>query len=194
MMEARGKYVADGGHTNSQIDAPLVAAFQMQADTIFIISDGAPIFERALFGKELEVYEKKVAEAQERWAKVMEKDRDKIEKANKESTEKYWKEVDAENAKRARQGLPPKVAEQGGPIGLGMSVGRPNLSTTETIDYIRALAAELYGEDKRKFPRIYTVSYGADAAGESFLKTLAQEFHGKFKRIRGLADPVKVKG
>jgi hypothetical protein len=193
MMEARNKYVGDGGHTNSQIDAPLVAAFQMQADTIFIISDGAPIFQRALFGKELEVYEKKVAEAQERWAKVMEKDRAKIEKANKESTEKYWKEVDAENAKRARQGLPPKVIEQGGPVGVGMSVGRPNLSTTETIDYVRALAAELYGDDKRKFPRIYTVAYGADAAGESFLKALAQEFHGKFKRIRGLANPVKVK-
>ena len=97
----------------------------MQADTIFIISDGAPIFQRALFGKELEEYQKKVAEAQERWAKVMEKDREKIDKANKESTEKYWKEVDAENAKRARHGLPPKVFEEGGPVGLGMSVGRP---------------------------------------------------------------------
>ena len=194
MLEARAKYVAEGGNRNSQIDAPLVSAFQMQADTIFIISDGAPIFERALFGKELEEYQKKLAEAQEKWAKVIEKERTKIEKANKEITEKYWKEVDDENAKRARRGLPPKVFEEGGPVGLGMSVGRPNLSSTETIDYIRALAAELYGDDKRKFPRIYTVAYGADAAGESFLKALAQEFHGKFKRIRGLADAVKVKG
>jgi hypothetical protein len=45
------KYVS-GGHRNSQIDAPL-GRIQMQADTIFI-DDGAPIFERALFGKELE--------------------------------------------------------------------------------------------------------------------------------------------
>ena len=194
MMESRGKYVLRVATRTAKSMLLSSAAFQMQADTIFIISDGPPIFDRALFGKELEEYEKRVAEAQDRWAKVMEKDHAKIEKANKESTEKYWKEVDAENAKRARQGLPPKVAEQGGPVGLGMSVGRPNLSTTETIDYIRALAAELYGDDKRKFPRIYTVSYGADAAGEAFLKALAQEFHGKFKRIRGLADPVKVKG
>jgi hypothetical protein len=52
----------------------------------------------------------------------------------------------------------------------------------------------LYGDDKKKYPRIYTVAYGADAGGEAFLRALAQEFHGKFKRIRGLADPVKVKG
>ena len=34
---------------------------------------------------------------------------------------------------------------------------------------------------------------GRTPRGESFLKALAQEFHGKFKRIRGLANPVKVK-
>ena len=110
MLQAAGKYVSESGHRNSQIDAPLVAAFQMQADTIFIISDGAPIFERALFGKELEEYERRLKEAQERWAKVTEKERQNIEKANKESSEKYWKEVDAENTKRARRGLPPKVS------------------------------------------------------------------------------------
>ena len=58
----------------------LSAAFQMQADTIFIISDGHPIFERALFGKELEEYQRRVAEAEERWAKLSEKDRAKIGK------------------------------------------------------------------------------------------------------------------
>ena len=40
MLEATAKYVSGGGNKNSQIDAPLAAAFQMQADTIFIISDG----------------------------------------------------------------------------------------------------------------------------------------------------------
>lgn len=172
----------------------LVAAFQMQADTIFIISDGAPTFERALFGKELEEYQRRVAEADEKWAKLNEKERAKIDKSNKENSEKYWKEVDAENAKRVRRGLPPKVIEQGGPVGFGFSVGRPNLSKTETIEYIRALAAELYGDDKKKFPKIYTVAYGADGAGEDFLKSLAEAFKGKFKRIRGLAPPVKDKG
>jgi hypothetical protein len=191
MLQATGKYVAEGGHKNSQIDSPLVAAFQMQADTIFIISDGYPIFQRALFGKELEEYERRLAEAQERWAKTTEKERERMAKSNQEAVEKYWKEVDAENAKRARKGLPPKVVEQGGPVGVGFSVGRPNLSPTQTIEYIQALAAELYGDDKKKFPKIYTVAYGADSGGEAFLSALAREFKGRFKRIRGLADPVK---
>jgi hypothetical protein len=194
MLEATAKYVSGGGNKNSEIDAPLVAAFQMQADTIFIISDGYPIFERALFGKELEEYQRRVAEAEEKWAKLGEKEREKIDKSNKESTEKYWKEIDEENAKRARRGLPPKVFEEGGPGGVGFNVGRPTLSPTQTIEYIHALAVELYGDDKKKFPKIYTVAYGANAGGEAFLQALAREFHGRFKKIRGLAPPVKFKG
>jgi hypothetical protein len=194
MLASRRKYVSDGGNKNSQIDTPLVAAFQMQADTIFIISDGYPIFERALFGKELEELQKREAEAQEKSAKITAKEQEKIDKANKETDEKYWKEVDAENAKRARRGLPPKVVEEGGPARIGFFVARPNLTTSQVIEYMRALAAELYGDDKKKYPRIYTVAYGADAGGEAFLSALAREFKGRFKRIRGLAEPVKFKG
>ena len=73
MLQATAKYVSGGGNKNSQIDAPLVAAFEMKADTIFIISDGYPIFERALFGRELEEYERRVAEAEEKWAKLSSK-------------------------------------------------------------------------------------------------------------------------
>jgi von Willebrand factor type A domain len=193
VLEARVKYVGEGGHKNSQIDAPLVAAFQMQADTIFVISDGHPIFDRALFGKELEAYQKRVAEAEERWAKLSERERQRTEKANKENSQKYWKEIDEENAKRARRGLPPKVFEEGGP-NISFIPGRPRLSPSETIDYIRALAMESYWDDKSKLPKIYTVAYGADAAGSAFLQALAREFHGRYKKINGLAPPVKFKG
>ena len=117
MLESTAKYVSGGGNRNSQIDTPLAAAFQMQADTIFIISDGAPSFERALFGKELEEYQRRAAEAEEKWAKLSSKELERIEKSNKESVEKFWKELDAENARRARRGLPPKVFEEGSPAG-----------------------------------------------------------------------------
>jgi hypothetical protein len=190
MLESAAKYVSGGGNKNSQIDAPLAAAFQMQADTIFIISDGYPSFERALFGKELEEYERKVKEAQEKWAKLSPKELEKMEKSNKESADKYWKELDAENAKRARRGLPPKVFEGGGPGGMGPSVGRPSLTPSQTIEYIHAIAVELYG-DRKKMPKIYTVAYGADVGGETFLQALSREFHGRFRKIRGLAPPVK---
>jgi hypothetical protein len=193
MLESRSKYVSDGGNRNSQIDAPLAAAFQMQADTIFIISDGAPSFERALVGKELEEYQRRAEKSEEEWAKMGQKQLERIEKRNKENAEKFWKELDAENAKRARRGLPPKVFEEGSPGGTGPGVGRPSLTPAETIDYFRALAEELYG-DKKKMPKIYTVSYGAQAGGEAFLQALAREFHGRHKKVRGLAPPVKEKG
>ena len=190
MLESRAKYVSEGGNRNSQIDVPLAAAFQMQADTIFIISDGAPSFERALFGKELEEYQRRATEAEEKWAKLSSKELERIQKSNKESAEKFWKELDAENAKRARRGLPPKVFEEGQPGGVGPSVGRPSLTPSQTIEYIRALAEELYG-DKKKMPKIYTVAYGAQAGGEVFLQMLSKEFRGRHKKIRGLAPPPK---
>jgi hypothetical protein len=190
MLESTAKYVSGG--SNSQIDTPLAAAFQMQADTIFIISDGYPVFERALFGKELEEYQRRVKEAEEKWAKLSPKELERIEKSNQESREKYWKALDAENAKRARRGLPPKVFEEGGPGGIGFGVGRPSLTSAQTIVYIRAMAVELYG-DKKKMPKIYTVAYGAQAGGEEFLQSLSREFHGRYRKIRGLAPPVKDK-
>jgi von Willebrand factor type A domain len=193
MLESTAKYVSGGGNKNSQIDAPLAAAFQMQADTIFIISDGYPVFERALFGKELEEYQRRVKEAEDKWAKLSPKELEKLEKSGEENREKYWKELDAENAKRARHGLPPKVFEEGGPGGAGFSVGRPNLTPPQVIEYMVAMAVEIYG-DKKKMPKIYTVSYGAQAGGEEFLKSLAREFHGRTRKIRGLAPPVKEKG
>jgi hypothetical protein len=192
MLESTAKYVGEGGNKNSQINAPLAAAFQMQADTIFIISDGYPVFERALFGKELEEYQRRVKEAEEKWAKLSPKELERIEKSNQESREKYWKALDAENAKRARRGLPPKVFEEGGPGGTGFGVGRPSLTSAQTIEYIRAMAVELYG-DKKKMPKIYTVAYGAQAGGEEFLQSLSREFHGRYRKSRGLAPPVKDK-
>ena len=63
----------------------------------------------------------------------------------------------------------------------GPSVGRPSLTPSQTIEYIHAIAVELYG-DRKKMPKIYTVAYGADAGGEAFLQALAREFHGRFGR------------
>ena len=193
ILNATAKYVSGGGNKNSLIDAPLAAAFQMKADTIFIISDGYPVFERALFGKELEEFERRVAEADDKLAKISARDREKLDKSNKEITDKYWKELDAENAKRARRGLPPKVVEEGGPSLIGSHPGRPNLTEAQIIEYIHALALEIYEEDMKKLPKIYTVCYGTQAGGEAFLQALAREFHGRFKKIRGLAPPVKIK-
>ena len=72
-------------------------------------------------------------------------------------------------------------------------MGRPGLTPAQTIEYIRAIAEELYG-DKKKMPEVYTVSYGAQAGGEAFLQALSREFRGRHKKIRGLAPPVKDKG
>ena len=67
------------------------------------------------------------------------------------------------------------------------------MTPPQVIEYMVAMAVEIYG-DKKKMPKIYTVSYGAQAGGEEFLKSLAREFHGRTRKVRGLAPPVKEKG
>jgi hypothetical protein len=75
-------------------------------------------------------------------------------------SDKFWKDIDEENKKRARRGLPPKVFETGGP-NASYVPGWPTLSLEQTIESIGALAAEMYGNDKKKFPKVYSVAYGA---------------------------------
>lgn len=177
---------------NSSVDIPIIAAFGMKADTIFIISDGSPAIRRAFSPKEREEHERKVKEAQEQIARMNPKDVEKLEQKAKETAEAYWKKVDEENARRARRGLPPKVTQfvaVGGPP-LPFAPGPPLMTTGEIIEYLRDIATELYGPDKNKHPRIYTISYGTKTAGEIFLKDLAREFKGRNRAIRGLAPPV----
>jgi hypothetical protein len=46
-----------------------------------------------------------------------------MQKSNGESSQKYWKEIDEENAKRARRRLPLTVCQEGGPSGFTFEPG-----------------------------------------------------------------------
>lgn len=166
------------GHGTSRLDLALMAAFEMKADAIFVISDGNPSIRRALDEEERK-------ELEERREKVRERNERTLERRREE----YRKKMLLENEKRARRGLPPKIIEGSGRPGLGPGV--PNLTHDEILEYLHAFAVEMYGDDKQNLPRIYTVAYGSDAGEETFLRTLAREYRGRFRKIRGLAPPIK---
>lgn len=167
------------GTGTSRMDLALMAAFEMKADAIFVISDGNPWIYRALVGKELEEFEK--------LRKKVEDQAMKSPQRREEQEKKRFQEREAENKKRLRRGLPPKVIER---YGVGGS-RPPKLTHAEVLEYLRAFMIEMYGDDSKNYPRIYAVAYGSDAGEEAFLRELAKEYRGRFRKINGLAPPIK---
>ncbi len=168
-LEALEKYASGSGTT--RLDLALIAAFQMKADTIFVISDGQPLIARKMTEKEQQAFDKELAARSEEL---------------KARSEKHYRELTALNEKRARRGLPPKILE-GGAGGLGA----PKLTKEQILEYLRTFMIEMYGPEQKSAPRIHAVAYGADPNGEIFLRTLTKEYRGQFRKIRGLAPAIK---
>lgn len=166
-LEATTATVSSG---TTRLDNALLSAFQFKADTIFIIADGSPELYKKLEGRELEALEKE----RERRSRDMERRR-----------EEFLRELERENARRARRGLPPRMVEN------LPGIGPPKLTPPEVLEYIKELSAEYYGRGRGNQPRIYTVGYAADDEALKFLQSLSREYRGKFRRIRGLARPIR---
>lgn len=188
-----GGRMATGGST--RMDLALAAAFDQGADTIFILSDGAPSVGKILVGKERVKYDKMVAN----WSKTHPPPPPPSAaeiKAWERASAAWSAQVAAEAASRTSRGLPPKIVENGGggPPGLGWGWSGPpgmgSWSTPEIFDHIKDLREDLYNDLKKKPPRIHCVSYLADASGEQFLRDLAIKNHGRFRKIKPLVRPI----
>lgn len=168
-----------GGST--RFDVALLAAFESGVDTIFVISDGAPV----IFASETD--QQKAARM-----KIYEKalEDEKANKAQREKNlEEYKKRQEKKAALRARRGLPPEVSENaGGPPRV--STAPPRVGDSEIIEYMYQIAKKLYAEKGKQLPKIYTIGYATNSQEETFLKQLAQKFKGRFRRAKALVKPI----
>ena len=184
-----GGTMATGGST--RMDLALAAAFDQGADTIFILTDGAPMVGRILIGKEREKYDKMVAD----WYKNQ-REPSAAELKQAAQAQAAWNaQIEAETANRAKRGLPPKIVENAG--SPGGRPGPPSMgywTMSEIADHIKELREDLYNDKKRKPPRIHCVSYLADPGAESFLRELSSNNHGRFRKIKPLVKPINTAG
>ena len=98
-----GTLPAMGG--TSRMDLGLAAAFEGRADTIFVLSDGKPVIQRAMSEKEREEYRKKAADSE-----ISVADRQKYEKDVAEYKKKY--EDYNEEMKKYREKYADKITEK----------------------------------------------------------------------------------
>ena len=94
---------SNGG--TSRMDLGLVAAFEGRADTIFVLTDGKPVIQRAMNEKEREEYRKKAADSE-----ISPADRQKYEKEVAEYRKKY--EEYNEEIKKYREKYADKITEK----------------------------------------------------------------------------------
>jgi len=203
-VHADGKGLpAQGGTT--RLDLALTAAFQQGADTILIISDGAPMVLRGITADETRAYQNRKSE----WEKA---NQGKIQAWNDNSTPaapakmvKVW--VPPKPARPPRKG-PPKegqAPDNGSPAVPGHWVWRsssPHRSgpkrpqcpikppkprywtLTEFLKHLRLLHEHYYLKKGMKPPIIHCIGYKIDKDGDRFLKALAKKYKGKYRRVQ----------
>jgi hypothetical protein len=87
------------------MDLGLLAAFEGRADTIFVLTDGKPVIQRAMNEKEREEYRKKAADSE-----ISVADRQKYEKEVAEYRKKYEEYI--EEMKKYRERYADKITEK----------------------------------------------------------------------------------
>ncbi len=177
---------AVGGET--RLDLALTAAFQQGADTVLIISDGIPRVERGLSDEEKAAWRARM----ERWTTE-----------NQAAMEAYqqWAAGPIEYVEE-KVWVPPKAfREGGGPARAGhwevrkrpkrQGARRPQppklpknyWTFQDFVQHFSLLQEQLYTVKGKKPPVVHCIGYAIDKDGGSFLKGLARQFKGNYRRV-----------
>ncbi len=196
--EGRGLQ-ADGGST--RLDLALTAAFQQGANTILVISDGAPMVLRQPTQDEYQAYNNKKSEWEKENKKQIQDDKND---AAGGKMEKVW--IPDQPARPPKKG-PPKEGEapdNGSPAipghweerwttppkkGPDCPIPAPKAqywNLTEFLQHLKLLHENYYLAKGMKPPIIHCIGYKIDKEGNAFLKGVAKEYKGQYKKVNTL--------
>ena len=190
--------LAQGGTT--RLDLALTASFQQGADTILIISDGAPKVMRGISNDEMQAY----SNLKKEWEKKNQKKIDKWNEKNKGGggLVKVW--VPPRKARKAKKGIPKEgeKPDNGSPAVEGhwvmKTTGTKKISCpieapkarywtlAEFMKHLKLLHEHYYLKKGKKPPVIHCIGYKIDKEGNAFLKAVAKEYKGKYRRVKSL--------
>lgn len=191
-----------GGTT--RLDLALSACFQQGADTILIISDGAPRVMKAVTNDEYKAHRMMVDEWNKKNANKIAAWDDKF--GNRPAqTKRVW--VPPEKA-RPPSKKPPKEGEapdmgSAGHDGYWKIVTikpkreRPKCpveapkprpwTLSEFLQHLKLLHEHYYSKKGMRKPIIHCIGYQIDREGNSFLKALAKEYKGRYRKVKKIS-------
>lgn len=192
---------AAGGTT--RLDLALTAAFEQGADTILIISDGLPKVRKGLSQKQYEDHAKMAANwnkqnagAIQQWESAM------ASYTPQEVEEKVW--IPPQAARPPSRGplKEGQAVDNGSPAVeghwavrkrvLNPAPARPSppplpdpgwWSLTDFLQHFKLLHEAVYVKKGKKLPVVHAIGYSIDKEGGSFLKTLTEVYHGRYRRV-----------
>lgn len=190
---------AVGGTT--RLDLALTAAFQQNADTILIISDGLPRVKKGHSAEQIAAHNRKVEEWSRHNQQALAAWRRSEANARYEE-KKVW--VPGRKAVAASKG-PPKEGQKpqrARPATEGRWVvrrvrvdkGRPRpqppglpdpgfWTLNDFIEHFGILYSELYEKKGKKQPVIHTIGYQIDRDGGKFLRRFSSHYKGHYRRV-----------
>lgn len=184
---------SDGG--DSRLDLALAAAFEMGADTIFVITDGTPSIQRAVTPEQEAAYERAKTDYKTERATYDTSERSLREMEAYHQKKKTWEaQRDKINADRRQRGLPPMATLSGiggAPVAPGpRPPARPlsYYSGEEIVAYAKKKARERYASAKKSLPTINVVGYSASTKNFAFIQTLTKAFPNSVARNLGKFD------
>lgn len=184
---------------STRLDLALTGAFEQGADTILVISDGLPRVKKAMTDKQKEEWDERVMQWERENATAL-KARARVISEHADEETKVW--VPGAPATKRREGVPAREATEGHwETRRGWGGGGPALtpkpvppesmlwwSLTDFVTHFTLLNREIYEKKGgKKAPLIHCIGYCIDDAGGDFLKGLAKNFKGNYRRVGGKA-------
>ncbi len=183
----------EGG--SSRMDLALVAALELRADLILMITDGTPSIRQGRNEGEDSRWRQGVERYEEERARFEQSQKGQREMAAYEKARAGWQtERDRIVAERQAKGLPPVVRE-GGSRGAPRRPGpsRPSRPTSyyeveELQRFVRKRARALYESAGSALPSLSVVGYSPNAKGTAVIEALAKTFPAGTSRVIGAFD------
>jgi hypothetical protein len=172
---------AAGGTT--RLDLALTAAFEQNADTILILSDGQPLVEKPVSAQKMEEYSKVQAQWQQKnAAAIAAADAGPVERVWVEGKKGPLKEGEDPRAREGRWVTRSRISRPAGPPPPKADIW----TLSDFIQHFEILYQNLYAKKGKKPPVIHTIGYQIDKEGGRFLQQLSNKYQGRYRRVAKL--------
>lgn len=172
---------------STRLDIAFNAAFEMQAETLFILTDGTPLVNRSVEADELKKWEANREKNKKLYAEY--------EQSLEQYKVKFKDEYDAavSKARSLNNAVEGRTQEVYGWIKFapnfpkppqGYNKPRDRVDADEFNEVLKRMAKELYAQKNSALPSINVIGYYVNEEAEDYLAKMTKGFPGKYRSFK----------